>query len=311
MFPGRPDVEALEELLERAVRRGPLEVHAYTVLTTHCHLLVRCPRERLSAALRNVFGSLGRRINKRLRREGPLFAGRGRIVPVTSVEHWRAVIAYIDRNAVEAAMASRPSAYPFSSAWHYARPSGPTWLRRDVVEEFVRRRTKSPGFTKEAYAKTFTCRTGKLSELAQRRAQTAVVELDPLDDLYPAAPEHVRRWLTGRARLADGLDAGPVVVGAQAILEAVDEQRVRLGDWTPGLDPTRPGRRVDGWRTIAAGLLRASSGMHLAEIGARLGLSLSGAYEHARRHGVLLGSDDEYAKRAGTVLSRALRRTFD
>ena len=304
-------MRALERLLDRAVGRGALEVHAYSVLTTHCHLLVRCPGARLSGALRDVFGPLGRLINTRLGRQGPLFAARGRIVPVTSAGHWRAVVAYIDQNAVEAGMAPSPGAYPFSSAWHYARRSGPTWLRRDIVEEFVRRRTKSSRFTLEGYGRVFWRGSASLADVARRRLETPPVELDPLDDLYPAAPEHVRRWLTARAKLADGLDAGPVVVAARAILETIAAHRSRLGAWTPGLDPSRPGRRADGWRTLSAGLLRASSGMRLEEVARELGLSMNGAYVNVRRHAVLMRSDSEYAARAGAALSAAMSRTFD
>ena len=304
-------MQALEHLLDRAVRRGSMEVHAFTVLTTHCHLLVRCPRERLTGALRSVYGPLARCINRRLKREGSLFANQGCIAPVRTAAHWRAVITYIDLNAVEAGLATRSARYPFCSAWHYARPAGPRWLRRDVVEEFVRRRVEAEQYEPTDYTRVFGPRGRGLAEFAERRAKLSPQEIDPLDDLLDAAPIGVRRWLENRARVADGVVSKSCLVGPSALLASLDRERRRTGTWAPMFDARRPGRRVDGWRTLAAGLLRTSAGLGLAEIAQELRISTSGAHVHVQRHSVLMRDDPAYSSRAERVLSNALRASFD
>ena len=75
VFETRQDVRAFLARLALCVRRGELEVHAYCVLTTHYHLLVRS-RGKLSEGLRRVQNDYVRWFNRARRRDGPLFRGR-------------------------------------------------------------------------------------------------------------------------------------------------------------------------------------------------------------------------------------------
>ncbi len=54
LFESRDDIRFFLACLARAVRRGQIEVHAWCILTTHFHLLVRSPGGELSAAMRRV-----------------------------------------------------------------------------------------------------------------------------------------------------------------------------------------------------------------------------------------------------------------
>lgn len=54
VFESRADVRYFLSRLARAVRRRELEVHAYCVMTTHYHLLVRSPLGRLSEGMRRI-----------------------------------------------------------------------------------------------------------------------------------------------------------------------------------------------------------------------------------------------------------------
>ena len=58
-----------------AHRTGLLEVHAYSVLTTHYHLLVRSPSGQMAVAMQRVGNRYVRWFNRRARRDGPLFRG--------------------------------------------------------------------------------------------------------------------------------------------------------------------------------------------------------------------------------------------
>lgn len=54
LFEGREDIRFFLSRLARSVRRGQLEIHAFCVLTTHFHLLVRSPVGELSTVMRQV-----------------------------------------------------------------------------------------------------------------------------------------------------------------------------------------------------------------------------------------------------------------
>ena len=66
------------------------------------------------------------------------------------------------------------------------------------------------------------------------------------------------------------------------------------------------GRR-SGWLAVRVGLTRQLCGLRLEEIGERVGLARSGVSNLARLHTRMLASDDEFARRAGSFASRALR----
>ena len=62
--------------MAHAVRRGQLELHAYSLLTTHVHLLVRSPGESLSEAMQRIEQRFVLRFNRLRERDGPLFRAR-------------------------------------------------------------------------------------------------------------------------------------------------------------------------------------------------------------------------------------------
>lgn len=308
LFARRADLQAYLQLIAEQVREGLLEVHAWSLLTTHVHLLVRSRPALLAAALRRAGSVYARRLNRRLQRVGPLFGGRPLALPIRSSAHWRAVLAYIDRNAVEAGLASRPCAYPWGSAWHYARASGPEWLSRGVVEAWVRRRSGTASYRPEDYARSVHAQP-EAAGLVERRLSKPAPELDPLDDLLGAAAPRVRAWLERRAREADGGAAGPVLVSPETLLRVVEGLRAARGSWPlarrrPGQRPSSaPGRRRDGWSVLLAGLMRSAGGLALQEIADRLGFSVAGVHGLVACHEHMVVDDPGYAE----VVQRALR----
>jgi REP element-mobilizing transposase RayT len=318
------DVRALLELVAREVDRGSFELHAFAVLTNHCHLLVRARPPALSLALQRAFAVYARRLNRRLRRDGPLFGSRSRVRRIRSRGHWRSTVAYIDRNAVDAGLARTPAEYPFGSAWHFARPSGPVWLQREVVEDFVRREAGATKYRAGDYVRVFGdtgVPAGPREVVALRLSRPERAE-DPLDNLLAAAPADVQRWLERMARQADGAAAGPALVDPKTLLTTLASARRGQATWW--LDPPRAGAggfartgrerrgglRRDGWRVLACGLLRSACGLTLEEIGQRVGLSVGGVHFQIRCHSRMVGMEGVYRARAELVLSAALKTDF-
>ncbi len=73
LYEDRRDVRCFLACLALAARAGLIEVHAWCVMTTHFHLLVRSPVGQLSDAMRRVQREYSRAFN---RRHGALARGR-------------------------------------------------------------------------------------------------------------------------------------------------------------------------------------------------------------------------------------------
>src|SRR5262245_9866680 len=100
IFETRADIRRFQAALARAVRRGDIEVHSFTFLTTHFHLLIRSPRGKLSAALGRVLWDFTHYFNRKRHRDGTVWRGRFCSKPVTSLHYRRILVRYIDANPV-------------------------------------------------------------------------------------------------------------------------------------------------------------------------------------------------------------------
>jgi REP element-mobilizing transposase RayT len=325
VLPAATDIRKFLGLLAREVERGAVEVHAYAVLTNHCHLLVRARHKEISGALRRVFGDYSRQLNRRLRRGGPIFGGRARVNTIRGGRHWRATIAYIDRNPVDAGIARTASGYPFGSAWHYVRGSTPPWLTRASIEAFVRSEAGAEVFRPADYTRMFgdtAVPEGSRTVVANRLRRPDCAH-DPLDDLLASSPADVRRWLERMAEQADGLAAGPALVVPDTLLACLKQLRGGQQAWPlfpRGLESPllranrrrthRGGVRRDGWSVLACGLLRLACRLTLEEVGCRVGLSVAGVHLQVACHRRLVLTDGFYRARAERVLSAALRADF-
>ncbi len=110
------------------------ETHAYCLLDTHYHLLLRTPEGNLSRAMRHLNGLYTQRYNRLTRSDGPVFRGRYKSLLVDSDGYLLQVSRYIHRNAVEAGIAKHAERYRWSSYPGYAGIGRrPEWLRLDEV----------------------------------------------------------------------------------------------------------------------------------------------------------------------------------
>ena len=305
LFENQLDIRTFLSRLALAVRAGALEVHAYCVLTTHFHLLLRSPEERLSEALQLIQNSYSRWFNRSRRRDGPLYRGRFRSKCVDSEEYRFHLVRYIDENSVVAGLAETPAAYPHASAHHYAQARGPIWLERSWVESVVKRRKKAVDYLPADYAGTFGAPLAEgLRRLVERRIELQSAGLDSLDDLIGAAPLQVLDWMRRKAQLADGTEVGLPVCDGADVCGIVAQERAKTGGWTLG----GRGPQQDGWKVIEVALLRDLCGATLAEAGERTGTTINGAALRQARHRRAMEEDSEYAARFSEVAARAMER---
>ena len=305
VFEDRRDVRYFLSHLARVVRAGWIEVHAYCVLTTHFHLLVKSSDEGVSRAMGRVQNNYVRWFNRSRRRDGPLFRGRFRSRAVDTLEYRRQLVRYIDANPVEAGLVPRPALYPHGSAQRYAAPRGPLWLERGWIEQEVRESAGGFCYEPQQYLATFGAPIGRaLGRVIERRIESGLRAADPLDDLIGAAPERVLDWMRRKAALADGTGIDLPVCDAVDVLEHLAGERKLRPTWRFGLSR----KSCDAWRLMDVALVRDLCGASWAEIGTLLGMSDQGALCAYRQHARALSEIPEYTEAVGRLVGQAIQR---
>ncbi|TDJ67468.1 MAG: hypothetical protein E2O39_14735 [Planctomycetota bacterium] len=137
LFEDRVDIRFFLSRPVREVHEGRLEIHAWCVLTTHFHSLVRSPMGELAEAMRQAQHESSRFFNRRHRRDGSLIRGRFLSMPVKSLTYRCTLVRYIDFSAVEAGRVSAPWREPWGSAAQCVGGTGPRRLERSRVEDEV------------------------------------------------------------------------------------------------------------------------------------------------------------------------------
>ena len=295
MFEGEADVRYFLSRLARAVRSGDLEVHAWCVLATHFHLLVRSPLGRLSAALQQIQNRYVRYFNRDRRRDGSLVRGRFLSRPVDSLRYRRVLVRYIDANSVRAGLCRDARTYRWCSAHQYAQRRGPAWLCREWVDGM---RSAAGEIAGER------CREQDARLVAARwQARSGDDELDSL--LIKPKPA-VLSWLRARARLADGTLPGQPYLTTAGIDRAVGSAAARRGDY-----PLRFGTRtVSGWLILRVGLMRELAGARFVEIARAAAIPAMRAARLYQRHQGLVLADPAYGELAATLARDQLHHAF-
>lgn len=299
-FPDRGSTRHFLAQLALAHRTGLLEVHAYSVLTTHYHLLVRSPSGQMAVAMQRVGNRYVRWFNRRARRDGPLFRGRYSSSRIDTDEYHEAVVRYIDRNAVDARMVSRAESYPFGSARDYVRGRGPRWLTRTWIESRVARH--AGGFGGPQYSRVFpSVRDGEDLSWVERRLEAKSATGDPFEDLVELTGPSVAAWMERKSRLADGCPAQLPCVAIPRLLSRLSAARLAEPSWQV------PDRAPDQlWECAGVALLRLLAGVTWAEAGLHMKLSASVARKRAALHARLLESEPGYASRLAELGAECL-----
>lgn len=295
-FEGQIDHDCFHQFLHDVSKQGLIEIHAYSSMSNHFHLLVRSQRGTLSEAMRRLASRYVRVFNRLRERDGALFRSRFTSRLVTSEAYWFAVLRYIDRNPVSAGITSSATEYPYGSAWWYARTAGPTWLHREVVEAAVTEDFGRRCYLPSDYAAF--CASGDLdwqARLVEERLKRRPGAVDLLDRLLDPGDCGTSKWVRAAA-LADGAKPGMLLAEADAVADAVARVQGALCD--------RSAKRLE------VGLLRTVSGLTLSEIAKRLARTKSWAFSRLQEHREAMVSDERYIEAVGTTLRRAIGRGF-
>src|SRR5262245_4484692 len=267
IFETRTDVRFFLSLLAREVRAGTIRLHAFSILTTHFHLLVESVEGSLSPVMRTVLLQFARRFNRERRRDGPLFRGRFGSRPVRSHAYRMRLVRYIDRNAPEARLATVGEEYAYGSAIHYCARRRPPWLETSWVDAQLG--SPEADQRSERYRREFGRALLEAEKYEiDRRLTRSLEEADESPDPLLLAPAEVLAWMRRKRRLADGSS------GATAMVDA-DTAEEWARRWPLGAAKTKetPHRRRMAAESVRVGTLRVFSRLSYEEIGRRIRLS--------------------------------------
>lgn len=305
IFERREDHRMFLSLVAREVRRGEIEVHAYSLMQTHLHMLVRSPRARLSAAMARILREYARWFNRRRKRDGGLFKERFKSKRVESDAYRSILVRYIDDNPVKAKMAPFAAAYPFGSASIYALDAGPIWVCRDWIESEVREVSGGKAYDPKDYLRRFP---SKVPDALRHWVEWQIAHSHDrdaeFDELLAPHSDATLDWMVRKALLADGTEPFQFALPAAFLDEEWEIAREEQPDW-----PWEAAREREGlWPMIRVGLARHGAGLSFREIRSRTDVPESTAFARADRYRQLLKSEPEVTARVAIILARVHRR---
>lgn len=299
LFETRADMRFFLAQVAEVVRRGLIEVHAYCMMATHFHMLVRSLVGDLAAAMRLIELLYVRHFNRTRGRDGPLVRGRFLSRPVDSDHYRLMVVRYIDQNPVLARLVPKAIAYPYGSARWYASARSPRWLARDWVEGQICTLVGGDAYDPSDYDRVFGSPLSPAQQrLIERRLEHARGP-DPLGDLVAAAPERVREWMRCKAALADGTEPGLPIADPTTVIEVLAREVTGLG---------RLIDRTSEDLVVLVALLRDLCGAPWTEIGRRVSRTGKSAHEIYNRHRAQMERSSGYADRVAHVSATVLER---
>jgi len=124
------DCALFMKILGDCSRLFNLEIHAYSLMPNHYHLLVQTPNANLSRALRHLDGVYTQKINYRHKFEGSLFKGRFKSIIIEQDSYFLELIRYIHRNPLKAKLVRKISSHKWTSHRAYMiKQERPEWLK--------------------------------------------------------------------------------------------------------------------------------------------------------------------------------------
>ena len=136
VFGDDEDYEVYLTMLESAMRRHSVSVHAFALMTTHTHLQVTPDSEYGTCdAMKELGGNYVLYFNRKYNRVGTLWTGRYGAKPILDERYWLICLRYIEQNPVRAGIVVLPEQYRWSSYRAHAFGDGPDWLASHPVFE--------------------------------------------------------------------------------------------------------------------------------------------------------------------------------
>jgi putative transposase len=136
IFGDDSDCESFLVMLEAATKRYGVDVHGYTLMTTHTHLQLTPSSEHgPSKAMKQLGVRYVLYFNRKYQRVGTLWTGRYKAKPITDERYWLTCLRYIEQNPVRAGLVAQPEQYRWSSYGVHALGRPSDWLASHPILE--------------------------------------------------------------------------------------------------------------------------------------------------------------------------------
>jgi len=143
------------DVLSEAVDRFGIEIHAYSLMPNHYHLLIRSPDGNLSAAMRHINGVYTQWLNYMKKWDGPVFRGRFTSQLVEREDQLRLLVAYIHLNPIKAHLIKRLDSEAWTSHRAYlGKESAPDWLSVRFLTDLFGGADALHAYVRSVYTKT-------------------------------------------------------------------------------------------------------------------------------------------------------------
>ncbi|HZR22650.1 MAG TPA: transposase [Vicinamibacterales bacterium] len=143
------DCEVFVSLLRRASDRTNVDVHGFSIMKTHYHVVATSPTERALPRLIQILGgSYVRYFNGRYARYGTLWGGRYSAKLIRDERYWLTCLRYVECNALAAHVVANAEAHKWCSYRVHALGERSNWL---VEHPLYKRLGKTPVERQAAY----------------------------------------------------------------------------------------------------------------------------------------------------------------
>jgi len=116
-------------LLENTIEQCEVEIHGFSLMPNHYHLLLRSRHGNLSDAMQYLNGNYTRKVNELHRWDGPVFKGRYTAKLVRDETRLPYILAYIHLNPLRANLVTRIDSQSWTSLRRYLGKKGePDWV---------------------------------------------------------------------------------------------------------------------------------------------------------------------------------------
>ncbi|MBN1493850.1 MAG: transposase [Candidatus Omnitrophica bacterium] len=145
VFFAEVDYKKFLALLGEVTALFSAQIHAYSLMPNHYHLIICTPCGNLSRIMRHVNGVFTQCSNMSYRREGSLFKGRFKSILIDHEEYLLELVRYIHRNPLKSGLEKRLGEHPWTSHHAYMLDEQkPPWLcTEEVLSRFGRYKEKA------------------------------------------------------------------------------------------------------------------------------------------------------------------------
>lgn len=138
VFFSQDDYKEFLKLLGECTELFNIEIHSYSLIPNHYHLLIRTLKANLSRSMRHLNGVYTQFINRKYKTEGSLFKGRFKSILIEKDNYLLELVRYIHRNPCRAKLENTIGEHEWTSHRGYMnKRERPKWLKtEEVLSEF-------------------------------------------------------------------------------------------------------------------------------------------------------------------------------